>query len=87
MLKRKQDDLDCEEEGIEADPLFQHLDWGDHNEQDFLPSNDWCKKIDLKGDDQQCKEAQNLDRHQRKTLDIGLQFARDVVKARNHGNK
>ena len=62
-VERKQDDLDFEEEGIEADQLFQHLDRGDHNKQDILPSNDWCKKIDLKDDDQLCKEAQNPDRH------------------------
>ena len=85
--EKKQDDLDCKEEGNEVDPLFQHLDRGDHNENEFTQSNDWCKKIDIKDADQLSKEVQCLDKHQRKTLDIGLEFARDLVKARNHGNE
>ena len=84
--ENNQDKLDCEEEGIEADPMYEHLDRGDHNENEFLPSNNWCKRIDLKDDDQLMMEAQNLDRYQRKTLDIGLEYARDIVKARNHDN-
>ena len=81
--ENKQDDLECEEEGNKEDPLFQHFDHGDHNEDEFLPSSGCRKKIDLKDDEHLPKEAQSLDRPQRKTLDIGLGFARDLVKARN----
>ena len=85
--EKKQDNLDCEEEGNEADPQFQHLDLGDHNENEFIPSTTWCKKIDLKDAEQLSNEVQSLDRHQRKTLDIGLEFARNLVKSRNHENE
>ena len=35
----------------------------------------------------QKEETQNPDKFQRKTLDIGLKYAREVVKARNHKNE
>ena len=85
--QNKQDVLECEEEGNEADPLYGHLDLGDHNEHEFLPSFNWYKKIDLKDNDQLSEETQNLDKFQRKTLDIGLKYAREIVKARNHKNE
>ena len=46
--EKQQADLDCEEEGIESDPQYEHLDLGDHNEHEFTPSTNWCKTIDLK---------------------------------------
>ena len=82
----ERDVLDCEEEGNETDPLYEHLDLGNHNESEFTQSSKWCKTIELKDEDQLNKEAQNLDRFQRKTLDIGLKYARDVVKARQSKN-
>ena len=62
--QKKQDDLECEEVGIEADPLYEHLDLGNHNELEILPSRDWYKKIELKDNDQLSKETQNLDKFQ-----------------------
>ena len=85
--EKKQDDLECEEEGIETDPQYEHLDLGDHSEHEFVPCTNWCKKIDLKDDEQLYKDAQSLDINQRKTLDICLKYARGVVKARSHENK
>ena len=73
--EKKQADIYCEDEGLEADPQYEHLDRGDHNELEFLPSTNWCKKIDLKDDEQLHKEAQGLDRNQRKTFDICLKYA------------
>ena len=70
--QKQQDDLDCEEEGIEEDPLYEHLGLGEHNENEFLPSLDWHRKIDLKDKDQIFEETQNLDKFQQNTLDIGL---------------
>ena len=85
--EKEQDDADCEEEGNEIDPLYQHLDLGDHNEHDFTPTSGWCKKVELKDDYQLMKETHYLDRNQRKTLDICLKYARDIVKAhKNHKN-
>ena len=84
---KEQDDAECEDEGIEMDPMYQHLDLGDHNEHDFTPSSTWCKKIELKDDEQLTKSTHHLDEYQRKTLDICLKFARDIVKAhKNHKN-
>ena len=45
--QKQQADFDCEEEGTEADPHYEHLDRGNHNEYEFLPSNNWCKKIEF----------------------------------------
>ena len=84
--EKRQADLECEEEGIEPDPRYEHLDLGDHNEHDFVPSSNWCKTIELKEDYQLCKDAQSLDKNQRKVLDICLKYARDVVKARSDVN-
>ena len=79
----KQEDSDCNEEGIIDDPRYQHLDLGNHNELDFVASSNWCKKIDLKEEDQILKDTRNLDKNQRKVLDIGLNYAKSIVKARS----
>ena len=85
--EKKQADLECEEEGIDPDPQYDHLDLGDHSEYEFVPCTDWCKTIDLKDDEQLYKDAKSLDINQRKTLDICLKYGREVVKARSHENK
>ena len=43
--ENEQEVMDCEEEGIEIDQLYEHLLPGDHNELDFTPSTNWCKTI------------------------------------------
>ena len=63
------------------------MDLGDHNEDEFLPSSAWHRKIDLKDSEQLFEETQKLDKFQRKTLDIGLKYAKELVKARNHKNE
>ena len=45
--EKMQADLDCEAEEILMDPQYEHLDLGNHNEHEFLPANNWCKKIEL----------------------------------------
>ena len=77
---------ECEEEGIEADPLYEHLDRGDHNENEFSPFSNWCKKIELVDEDLNMKKTQNLDKYQKKTLDIALKYARDLVKSHHYKN-
>ena len=84
--EKMQADLDCEDEEVVIDPQYEHLDLGNHNENEFTPGNNWCKSIDLIGDDQLYRNALRLDKNQRKVLDICLRYARDVVKARNHKN-
>ena len=82
--EKEQQDADCEEEGNEVDPLYQHLDLGDHNEHEFTSTRAWCKKIEIKDTEQLMLETQKLDMYQRKTLDICLTYARDIVKAQQH---
>ena len=72
--EHRKDNIECEEEGIEADPIYEHLDRGDHNENDFLPSTNWCKTLDIKSDDELSIETQLLDKNQRKTLDLFLRY-------------
>ena len=84
--ENQQDIEDCKEEGFEADPLYEHLDRGDHNAHEFSPSTNWCKQIELMDEDQNMKKTQNLDKYQKKTLDIALKYARDAVKSRHHKN-
>ena len=84
--QKEQEQVDCEEEGNETDPLYEHLDLGNHNEHDFSPTTKWCKTIELKTEEQLMMETQNLDRFQRMTLDVGLKYARGIVKARNPRN-
>ena len=84
--ENKQDNIDCEDEGLEADPMYEHLDRGDHSENEFLPSTNWCKTIELKDDGELFAETRLLDKDQRKTLDIFLKYGRDILKARNSNN-
>ena len=61
--EKMQADLDCEDEEVVIDPLYEHLDLGNHNENEFTPANNWCKSIDLIDDDQLCKNAQRRDKN------------------------
>ena len=61
--ENKQDNLDYEEEGMEADPMYEHLDRGDHSENDFQPSYNWCKIIELKDDAELYTATQLLDKY------------------------
>ena len=85
-VENEKDIEECEQEGIEADPLYEHLDRGDHNENEFSPSSNWCKKIELMDEDLNMKKTQNLDKYQKKTLDIALKYARDLVKSHHYKN-
>ena len=79
--EKEQDVMDCEDEGIENDPMYDHLDLGNHNEQEFGPSTKWCKTIELKEEETLSKEGKNLDRNKRKVLDIALKYAQKLSKA------
>ena len=76
-------DLCCEEEGIEDDPQYYHL-----NPQDLLEQNcsssfgpKLCKKLQLEDYQVLEEKTQQLDDCQTKVLDMAVQFARDTVKS------
>ena len=84
--ERELEILECEKEGIEADPLYAHLNPESRRDDDILQPSKWCKTIKLMTREQLEKEAQNLDRFKRITLDIGLKHARNIVKERTNNN-
>ena len=67
-VEGEKDNLECDEDGVDEDPIYQHLDLGDHSEHDFVSSSYWCKKIDLMENDILCKITRGLDKNQRKVL-------------------
>ena len=87
--EKEQEIDDCEEEGDVEDPQYSHL-----NPDEFL-KNHGASNIGVKITNQLIllesvildEKTQRLDEWQRKVVDIGIQFARDTVKARKPPNR
>ena len=86
--EKEQEIDDCEEEGVDEDPQYCHLN-PDGFLQNPCESNMGVKKMHqllvmeigiLE------EKTQKLDEWQRKVVDIGMKFARDIVKARKSPN-
>ena len=72
--ERELEILDCEEVGIEADPLYENLDSQSHRDEELLKTSKWCKTIELMTGEKLKKEIQNLYRFKEvlQTLDLNM---------------
>lgn len=78
----------CEEEGIEDDPAFYHLNPEDHLEDSCLNTAgpQLCKRFRLEEDEILKEKTQQLDDDQMLVLTKAIAFAREVVKSRKPHN-
>ena len=83
---KEQDNADCEEEGTEEHAEFLHIDPGQIATDSDKHTSGIYKKIDIPGADELRASTRTLDSHQREVVNIGVKYAKDVVKSRREGN-
>ena len=84
-----QDNAECQEEGLEEHPDYLHLDpqdMGMVDEENAQQAQSTYKAIEIPDGDVLRMATRTLDEQQRMVLDIGIKYAKDIVKARKDGN-
>ena len=79
-----QANLDCEDEGIVEHPDYGHINpeiVDDVNDE--IPIKSIYRKVEIQSKDILNQKTRNLDEFQRHVVNIGIKFAKDVVKSRN----
>ena len=85
---KEQENADCEEEEEELHPDYLHLDTeniDDIEERAGAIQNIYCK-IDLPDIRILKEKTRQLDPFQRNVIDIGVQYAKDIIKSQREGN-
>ena len=77
-----QEGLDCEEEGIEDDPQYHHLNpEGLLDKSDVHSGSRLCKQLDLEDYQKLEEKTMQLDTDQMTVLEKAVNFARDTIKS------
>ena len=83
-----QQNEDCLEEGIQPHPNYGYMDPDMIDEtNDEISVNSIYPKIEIHSLDILRQKTRNLDEFQRNVVDVGIKFAKDIVKARNSFTK
>ena len=85
--EKHQEDIECDNEGLEDDEKYSHLDPEGLKDLDFPDTANWYRKLELLDTATLETETRKLDRWQRKVLDNGILFSRSVKKFENGFNK
>ena len=81
----EQNNADFEEEIMSEHPDYQHIDPDQLENESPTPSTIYAK-IEIPSDKDLRKATRQLDKHQREVINIGVKYARDIVKARKEGH-
>ena len=81
-----QDNADCEEEVMSEHPDFLHVDPSQITSDDHVVTKSIYRKIDIPNDEELKENTRNLDKHQQEVINIGVKYAKDIVKMRREGN-
>ena len=82
----EQANADCDEEVIVEHPDFLHIDPGLVNTEENNKSSGIYKRIDIPNADELKENTRSLDEYQREVVNIGIKYAKDIVKARKENN-
>ena len=81
------ENADCQEEIEELHPDYLQIDPGDNDDpEDTIKQQNIYRRIDLPDINILKGKTRQLDPFQRKVIDIGVKYAKDIVKARREGN-
>ena len=85
---KEQEDEECEAEGVREHPNLDIKDpTGIMEEEPSISQGDRTfRKIELQNNDQLYEKIRTLDPDQKKVFDIGLEFAKNFMKARKNSN-
>ena len=86
---KEQLEADCLDEGFEEPSKFMAIDPDDYSldKKDYEIKDGFYKKINLDSLDYLCKETRKLDPDQRLVVDMGVQYAQNVIKSMSHSGK
>ena len=82
----EQDNADCEEEVLSEHPDFLHIDPSQITSDEHVIAKSIYRKIDIPNDEELKDNTCNLDKHQKEVINIGVKYAKDIVKMRREGN-
>ena len=82
----EQENADCEEEGLVDHPDFVHADPDEVTTRENKTQTSIYRKIEIPNDSQLKENTQALDRYQKEVINIGIQYAKGIIKARKEGN-
>ena len=82
----EQENADCVEEGLLEHPDFVHADPGQIVTNDDKKVTSIYRKIEIPNDKQLKEATRSLDAYQREVVNIGVKYARGIVKSRKEGN-
>ena len=83
----EQENADCVEEGLVEHPELVHADPGQIVHAENVQETSIYRKIDIPNDKELKEATRSLDEYQREVINIGVKYAKGVVKARKEGNK
>ena len=78
---------DCEAEEFEDHPDFQHLDPNMLDDNENVTSKSIYRTIEIKNLETLKENTRSLDIYQRKVVDIGVKYSKDLVKSRKNKSK
>ena len=82
----EQSNADCDEELEVEHPDFSHIDPGQIAAENGPAAAGNYKQIEIPNADELKRRTRILDKWQREVLNIGIRFAKDIVKGRRDGN-
>ena len=83
----EQDNADCDDEVETEHPDFSHIDPGQIvREEDKEAEAVKYKRVEIPSDKMLKEKTRSLDCWQREVVNIGIRFAKDLVKARRNAN-
>ena len=82
----EQDNADCDEDVTEEHPDYIHIDPGQLASDPTAMQTGIYRRIEIPDDADLRSNTRSLDRHQRQVINIGVEYAKDIVKARKEGN-
>ena len=78
---------DCEDEEFKDHPEFQHLDPALLDKNEAVVSKSIYRKIEIECLDVLKQKTRDLDEFQKKVINIGVKYSKDLVKSRNNNSK
>ena len=82
----EQENADCQEEGLAEHPDFVHADPDEVNTTENNMQKSIYRKIEIPNESELKENTRSLDRYQKEVINIGIKYAKSIVKARKEGN-
>ena len=83
----EQENADCQDEELVEHPDFLHADPDQVTTGEENKTTSMYRKIEIPNDAKLKENTRALDKYQREVINIGIKYAKGIVKARKEGNK